>query len=133
VVVQCTPLRGNDLARWIREQVARRGKKIEPAALQRLLWSGENDLYCLSNELDKYILYLGEGENTITAAVVGELFSGDIKSTVFNVTDSLSEGKLDGALRALSLLDRKREEPLRVFFYAGATLPASSRRLLAAR
>lgn len=116
VVVQCTPLRGNDLARWIREQVARRGKKIEPAALQRLLWSGENDLYCLSNELDKYILYLGEGENTITAAVVGELFSGDIKSTVFNVTDSLSEGKLDGALRALSLLDRKREEPLRVFF-----------------
>lgn len=115
-VVQCAPLRGNDLSRWIREQVARRGKKIEPAALQRLLWSGENDLYCLSNELEKYILYLDEGEDTITAAVVGELFSGDIKSTVFNVTDALSEGKLDGALRALSLLDRKREEPLRIFF-----------------
>ena len=116
VVVPCAPLKGGELARWIREQVARRGKRIEPAALQRLLWSGENDLYCLSNELDKYSLYLGEGETTITAAVVGELFSGDIKSSIFTLTDGLSEGRLDRALRALSLLDRKREEPQRIFF-----------------
>ncbi|NLA04238.1 MAG: DNA polymerase III subunit delta, partial [Firmicutes bacterium] len=116
VVVHCAPLRGNELARWIREQVARRGKKIEPAALQRLLWSGENDLYSLSNELDKYALYLGDGETTITAEVVGELFSGDIKSNIFALTDALSEGNLDRALQALSVLDRKREEPQRIFF-----------------
>ncbi len=116
VVVHCAPLRGNELARWIREQAARRGKKIEPAALQRLLWSGENDLYCLSNELDKYILFLGEDETTITATAVEELFSGDIKSNIFALTDALSEGNLDRALQALSLLDRKREEPQRIFF-----------------
>ncbi len=116
VAVHCAPLRRNELGRWIREQAARRGKEIEPAALQRLLWSGENNLYTLSNELDKYSLYLDEGEKTITAAVVGRLFSGDIKSTVFALTDALSEGNLDRALRALSLLDRKREEPLKIFF-----------------
>ncbi|HOB28702.1 MAG TPA: DNA polymerase III subunit delta [Bacillota bacterium] len=116
VVVQCAPLRGGELARWIRERVAGQGKKIEPAALQRLLWSGENDLYCLSNELDKYSTYLGEGETTITAGVVEMLFSGDIKSNVFTLTDALSEGNLDRALQALSLLARKREEPLRIFF-----------------
>lgn len=116
VVVQCAPLRGGELARWIREQVARQGKKIEPAALQRLLWSGENDLYCLANELDKYSAYLDDGETTITAGVVEMLFSGDIKSNIFTLTDALSEGNLDRALQALSLLNRKREEPLRIFF-----------------
>ena len=116
VVVHCAPLRRNELGRWIREQAARRGKKIEPAAVQRLLWSGENDLYTLSNELDKYSLYLGEGEAAITAAVVGKLFSGDIRSNVFALTDALSEGSMERALRALALLERKREEPLKIFF-----------------
>ncbi len=117
LVVECAPLRGPELARWIRDWLARQGKKIEPAALQRLLWSGENDLHFLSNELEKYCAYLGDGETTITAKVVELLFSGDIKSSVFTLTDALSEGRLDRALQVLSqLLAGKREEPLRIFF-----------------
>ncbi len=116
VVVECAPLRGGELSRWIREQLARQGKKIESAALQRLLWSGENDLHFLSNELDKYGAYLGDGETTITAEVVELLFSGDVKSSVFTLTDALSEGNPDRALQVLSQLAGKREEPLRIFF-----------------
>lgn len=115
-VVECAPLRGGELSRWIRERLDRQGKNIETAALQRLLWSGENDLYSLSNELDKYSTYLGDGETTITAAVIELLFSGDVKSSVFTLIDALSEGNLDRALQVLSLLAGKREEPLRIFF-----------------
>jgi DNA polymerase-3 subunit delta len=117
LVVECAPLRGTELSRWIRDWLARQGKKIEPAALQRLLWSGENDLHFLSNELEKYCAYLGDGEMTITAEAVELLFSGDIKSSVFTLTDALSEGKPGRALQVLSqLLAGKREEPLRIFF-----------------
>lgn len=129
VAVHCAPLAGNELAGWIRDRVARRGLKIEPAALQRLLWSGENDLHCLSNELEKYSLYLGDGERTITAEVVEKLFAGDLKSNVFALTDALSVGHLDRALEALALLDRKREDPLRIFFM----LARHQRLLLGAR
>ncbi|NLA46165.1 MAG: DNA polymerase III subunit delta, partial [Firmicutes bacterium] len=117
LVVECAPLRGTELSRWIRDWLARQGKKIEPAALQRLLWSGENDLHFLSNELEKYCAYLGDGEMTITAEALELLFSGDIKSSVFTLTDALSEGKPGRALQVLSqLLAGKREEPLRIFF-----------------
>jgi len=117
LVVECAPLRGPELARWIRERLARRGVKMEPAALQRILWSGENDLHFLSNELNKFCAYLGEGEKTITAKMVELLFSGDIKSSVFTLADALSEGRLDRALQVLShLLAGRREEPLRIFF-----------------
>ena len=115
-VVDCAPLKGPELSRWIRERLAGRGKNIEPAAIQRLLWSGDNNLYTLANELDKYSSYLGEGEKTITTGVVELLFSGDMQGNIFTLTDALSKGNLDQALQVLSLLSGKREEPLRIFF-----------------
>ncbi len=114
--VDCAPLREGDLSRWIRERLARQDKKIEPAALQRLLWSGENDLHTLSNELDKYCTYLEEGETTITSGVVELLFSGDAWGNVFTLTDALSKGNIHRAQQLLTVLAGKREEPLRIFF-----------------
>lgn len=115
-VVDCAPLRGDDLSRWIRERPARQGIKIEAAALQRLLWSGGNDLHALSNELEKYCTYLDQEETTITAAVVELLYSGDVRGNVFTLTDALSEGKPHRALQLLDLLAGKREDPLKIFF-----------------
>ena len=114
--VDCATLKEGDLTRWIRERLARQGKKIDNAALQRLLWSGENDLHTLSNELDKYCAYLGEGETTITAGVVELLFSGDTWGNVFTLTDALSKGNIHRAQQLLAVLAGKREEPLRIFF-----------------
>lgn len=116
VVVDCAPLREGELSRWIRDRLARQGKKIESAALQRLLWSEEKDLNFLSSELDKYSAYLAEEEETITAGVVELLFSGDMRGNVFTLTDALSEGNMERALQVLTLLIEKREEPLKIFF-----------------
>lgn len=114
--VDCAPLREGDLSRWIRERLARQGKKIDNAALQRLLWSGESDLHTLSNELDKYCAYLEEGETTITSSVVELLFAGDARGNVFTLTDALSKGHIHRAQQLLTVLAGKREEPLRIFF-----------------
>ncbi len=116
MVVDCAPLRESELARWIRERLAGQGIKIETAALQRLLWSGENDLHFISNELDKYISYLGEGESTITSGVVELLCSGDMKGNVFALADALGSGNVNRSLQLLALLSGRREEPLRIFF-----------------
>ena len=116
IIVDCAPLRESELARWIRERLAGQGIKIETAALQRLLWSGENDLHFISNELDKYSAYLGEDETIITSEVVDLLFSGDMKGNVFTLADALGRGNLNRALQILALLAGRREEPLRIFF-----------------
>jgi DNA polymerase-3 subunit delta len=114
--VECAPLKGDELAGWIRGRAAQAGLKLEPAALESLLLTGENDLYRLSNELDKYGAYLADGEETITAAVVDQLFAGDAQGNVFKLADALGEGSLSRALELLDLLLRRREEPVRIFF-----------------
>ncbi len=116
VVVECASLKGDTLAAWIRRKAERMGKKIDRAAVERLLLAGDHDLYYLSNELEKYGLYLGDEEDTITADTVETLFSGDLQGNVFKLADALAEGRLAGAQELLDLLLKRREQPLLIFF-----------------
>ena len=59
VVVECAPLRAGELSKWIVDQVELAGKKIEQEALNLLLLEGENDLWHIYNELQKFVAYLG--------------------------------------------------------------------------
>lgn len=116
VSVECSPLKGEALAAWIQNKAARLGKKIERAALERLLLAGDQNLHYLSGELEKYCAYLAEDQNVITAQTVDLLFSGDIQGDVFKMADALAEGNLDRAHDLLELLLRRREKPLQIFF-----------------
>ncbi|HOL17029.1 MAG TPA: DNA polymerase III subunit delta [Bacillota bacterium] len=116
LTVDCSPLNREDLARWIRERVALSGKTIARDALEQLLWSGSGDLWHLATELDKYITYLDETQNTITGEVVELLYAGDTQGNVFNLADALGEGNLNRALNLLQQLLERREKPLQIFF-----------------
>ncbi len=115
-VSECSPLKGEALASWIRNKVSRLGKKIDKQALEKILLSGNRDLNFLSNELSKYTAYLGPDEEMITADVVENLFSGDIQGDVFKLSDAIAEGDITSAQNILNLLFRRREIPLLIFF-----------------
>ncbi|HSW35175.1 MAG TPA: DNA polymerase III subunit delta [Candidatus Limnocylindrales bacterium] len=114
--VECSPLQGEALINWIQDRVARMGKKIERAALEKLLLAGDHNLHYLARELDKYCTYLHNNQAVITAEVVDCLFSGDLKGNVFKLADALAERKLAEAIELLELLLGKREKPLLIFF-----------------
>ncbi len=114
--VECSPLKGEALASWIWNKVARLGKKIDRAAIDRLLLAGETNLHYLSGELEKYAAYLGENHPTITAQTVDTLFSGDIQGDIFKLSDAMAEGGITEAHNILELLIRRREKPLLIFF-----------------
>ncbi len=116
VVVECAPLRGGELARWISDQVKQAGKKIDREALDLILLEGDNNLWHIYNELQKFITFLGEDEPIITLQVVEELQSIDSPGNVFKLTDSLAEGDGKAALERLNRLLRHREPPLKIFF-----------------
>lgn len=116
VTVECNSLKGEVLAAWIKRRVERSGKKIDRAAVDKLLMAGEANLHYLVCELDKYIAYLSDGEQSISAEVVDLLFSGDIQGDVFKLSDALVEGDPYRAEACLELLLRKREKPLLIFF-----------------
>ncbi len=115
-VVECSALRGEALASWIQKKAKRLGKKIDRKAVEQLLLAGDQNLHYLSNELEKYCIYLGEEHDTITVDTVDKLFSGDLHGNVFKLADALAEGNLDKAQEYLELLLRRREQPLLIFF-----------------
>ncbi len=116
VVVECSPLKGEALADWIRKRAERLGKKIERTAVERLLMAGDHNLHYLSTELEKYSAYIGDKENFISSEVVDLLFSGDLMADVFKLADALAERNLFKADNLLQLLLSRREKPLLIFF-----------------
>lgn len=115
VAVECAPLKGEEMAGWIRQQAASLGKKMDRGALERLLLDS-GDLWSLRREIEKFAAYLEEGEDTITAAVVDLLYSGDPRGNVFQLADALGEGNPALAFQRLQALLKRREPPLLIFF-----------------
>ena len=115
-VVECKPLRGEALAEWIVSRAERLEKKIERAAVEKLLNAGNHSLHYLAGEIEKYCTYLSEEEKIITASTVETLFTGDIQGDVFKLADALTEGNPASARSILALLLRRREKPLLLFF-----------------
>ncbi len=115
-VMECSPLKGNALASWLRNKASVLDKKIDSQALDKMLLAGNHDLNFLSNELSKYAAYLGSDQEIITTEVVEKLSSGDIQGDVFKLSDAMAEGNIITAQRILDLLFRRREKPLLIFF-----------------
>jgi DNA polymerase-3 subunit delta len=115
-VVECSPLKGEALRRWINERVDLAGKKIDPQALELLMLSGESNLWRLQHEVEKFATYLEDDQEMITAPVVELLLSGERHGSVFNLVDALGEGDRGAAFERLQQLLRRREPPLKIFF-----------------
>jgi len=113
------PPEGGALERWIREHVAERGGQITPQAVRLLAdnvagGQGEHDrksapfpvLPILTNEIEKLVLYKGEG-GLIEAADV-ELLSPYVADvSIFDLVDALGNRQ---AARAAELFQKKLDE-----------------------
>ena len=114
--VECSPLKGEMLADWVRQKAASLGKTVDRSAMDRLMLAGNHSLHYLSGELEKYNAYLGDSETVISGQVVDLLFSGDLQGNVFKLADAMAERNLTGAENLLQLLLGRREKPLLIFF-----------------
>ncbi|MEX2081651.1 MAG: hypothetical protein WEC33_08540, partial [Dehalococcoidia bacterium] len=92
-------LKREDLQRFIRDEAATHGMRIEPAAARRLGDLSSGDTLLLANELAKLALYtMGR---PVTEADVDLLCSGEREARIFDFTDAVTEGDLPKALSAL--------------------------------
>jgi DNA polymerase-3 subunit delta len=103
----------NQLATFIRNEASLRGRRIEPAAAEMLIYLVGNNLQELVSELEKAILYGGETRE-ISVANVRAIVSDTRVNSVFELTDALGERKLEKALRSLGSLLNGGEAPLLV-------------------
>lgn len=95
------------LRRWIKKEVEARGGEIEPEAVSKLVEYVGNDLWRLSNELDKVTGYRLQ----VTADSIELLVKPQIESNIFNLIDSIGAKNKKRALQELhNLIENGQNE-----------------------
>lgn len=89
------------LSRWIEQEIKDRGGKIERRALEKLAAYVENDLWQMSNEIDKLISYKGANDEPITSKDVELLVRAKLDTNIFNMIDAIGEKNKKRALKLL--------------------------------
>ncbi len=108
--VQAFPLlRGRDLRAWIQLRATKDGGSITPQAVGLLAELIGGDLWAMSSEINKLLLY-AEGR-TIDEEDVRQSVSHAQQAGVFALVDAVLEGRVQTAQRALHRLSREGALP----------------------
>ncbi|MBU4331928.1 DNA polymerase III subunit delta [Candidatus Parcubacteria bacterium] len=91
------PLTGSKLNQWIKKEAEARGGKITREAVQALVVSVGNNLWQMSNEIDKLLGYK-EGK-AVEVDDVRLLVRARADENIFNLTDAFSRKDKAGALK----------------------------------
>jgi DNA polymerase-3 subunit delta len=113
MLVEFKRLYENQLAPFIREEAAVYGKKVEPAALEMLVYLVGNNLQELAAEMEKVATFIGN-RDMVKVADIREIVSDTKVDTVFELANALGEKETGKALRSLNTILRDGEAPLMV-------------------
>jgi DNA polymerase III subunit delta len=107
-------LKGNQLTQWIERRLVsqQKGSKISPKAAALIVRLVGNDLWTMSNEIDKLLLYVGERqiEETDVKAVV----SNAQDASIFSMVDAILESRVGAAQELLQQLFRQGMAPAQI-------------------
>jgi len=86
---------------WLREELERDGRQIEPAALQMLLQRGGTDITKLRADVERLLLFT-QGQPRITARDVAEIVTDDnAVEDPWALVNAIGNGDAKGALKEL--------------------------------
>lgn len=104
-VIELNKLEGSDLNNWIKRNIKSFGKDIDNSAIELLVgnigYSGKNStktLHDIRNEILKLVGFVGEKTN-IAVSDVNSILEKSLESNIFEMVDSMGDGKSYMALR----------------------------------
>lgn len=107
-VQEFMPLEEGQLRRWIFKECENRGAKIEGETVSKLIDYVGNDLFRMSNELDKLISY----DKKITDETIELLVKSQVESDIFRMIDAVGQKNLKSALKEYQKLLEAGENEL---------------------
>lgn len=116
------------LLEFITQRVHAAGKRLEPQARELILLRAGDDLWRITQELDKLLLYVAD-QPAIRAGDVAAIFIDHAADWIFDLTRSIADHDAIAAVAHLGRLIRQGEPPLKLL----GTLAAEVRRLVLAR
>lgn len=114
-LVQCWPIRPQDLPGWLDSRMRSRGLMPEPNATRALAARVEGNLLAAAQEIEKILLVKGEGE--VSLDDIRELVADGARFDVFAMMNAALGGETRRALRMARAL-RAEDTPLPVIAWA---------------
>lgn len=112
IAQEFAPLSYPEIVRWIEDQVKNRAGKISRSAAEKLAAISDSNLWALSGEIDKLILYADLDE--ITAAMIEELVVPKLTASTFEILQAAFSGAKNKAVSILNTLFLNSEPPLKI-------------------
>lgn len=111
-VVECKPLKGRNLIRFLQDEAASRGKELPTATAEYLRFSCGENTALLSQEIEKASLYMGNKQRKITVGVFQDVGSRTVERTLFELVDAVAERKGSAALEVMKELLAQGKPPV---------------------
>ncbi len=114
-------LSGVKLSVWVLKQIQSSGKKISQPALNKLIAYVGNDLYQMSNEIEKLVNFVSDyskekiKDEVITEAEVDLLVKAKLEANIFKMIDALAYKNKKKALELLHNQLKKGDDPFYIF------------------
>lgn len=112
-VINCKLAGTKDLADWVKEEFRKRNRKVNNAAINLLVKSGQ-DMYYLQNLIDKLSLIVDQ--RTIEEKDIEEQFNSKNAINIFKLTDALLSRNLQASLQAYYQLLTQGESPIFILY-----------------
>lgn len=93
------PLSGSQIPLWIKDFVSSRDKKIEQGAVEELSELGGDNMFLISQELEKLITFIG-ARDEISLDDVYKMVGRPLARSAFEIVDAISVKNVDDAVRA---------------------------------
>lgn len=126
LVIECSPLKGDALTRYIQSEAARRGRHIGRKAAEAVAQRTEEDLFAAESELDK-LTCVTQGQ--ITAEDVEKYTPPSPETNMFGTVDLFLVGRTQEAYREVEALLAQDPSPIGFLTFLANTF----RQMLVAR
>ncbi len=121
VCVDCSKVRWSDARRWLREEAARHGRKLDSAAGYALVQAVGPNMSVLKRELEKLILYAGDGK-VIDQRAVDDIVPESRSRTVYDLSDAIARSAHGEAIALGETLLLHGESPEMVIAFLGVRM-----------
>ena len=111
-VIKCNKLKEYEIISFIKDYCKNNGFKIEDAAIKVFLNKLVDNLYIITNELDKLFLY--KNDKLITKSDIDLVTSKMININIFDLVNSIVDKKIDESLRLYDELLLINEEEIKL-------------------
>jgi DNA polymerase-3 subunit delta len=116
--IDFSSLKDDEVSDWIEERVKKYQKKISPKGIELLREAVGNNLYELSNELEKLSIYIQDKE-LIDLEDIEKVVGYTKTENIFRLNQSIGEKKLNRALKILKNLSLSRGKESGIIFMLG--------------